>query len=830
MIEFTCPGCLSQCVVSEEFGGKKARCVVCGAFIRIPTETGEVAAPVGPLPAGQPKRSARTRAESRFAELPDDTGDEFEDEYDDESGDDEEWTDGDELEEDNGDDGDEFEEDEEGDDGPKTAGKKAKTAGSELDGKLGWDEFSDEPPPEAPAEGRDPKKRKRQVLIIGGSVVAAVAITLIVALSGSNEKPKTLAPPTTEAKKVPDPPPPPPAEPEPKKVQPVIFPIAPAPRNGGEPTRYVATQLIAERASNPAGFDEHYRGEPLVLVGAFSRVANGLLFLEAGPDGVGGVTCVPLKITRKPLEDPLPETKDFTVGQLVTVRGWYGGELRLTDCSVLGALPGPADADYRDRDIDLVGTVLTASETDGSFPTVVLSPPTTDSPVSVRCLFRPSEQEKVAALRPNQSVTVRGRCAGRTGRVVRVHNCTLRANTDPPGTEIARVPAAKFFAVYEAGLLPFTRPDLSAPVGALTADQCAAAFGTDPRQATADYLYKAVQVSGTIDPKSRDAKARTIVLETGTQQRYKLLVALAPNRYGLLRDRQQVTVRGVCVGLGTGPGGRYFVRIENGEPYDADAGNPALRTTAEFLPFLSNVTLKYDMLRVHGHTSPYPVSRFSMTLAATPQTLLRTTLRTGNFPKPTLFGPSDPPVRPTWVRDLTKQKGSRPAQIEFREVDGTVEVREKPEPPEAPGAPRVPPAAVETWWDPVLKIGYAKGETWSVRTPDGRIVTYKVIGFAKDEANKDTVEVLRVMKDPKDVSAWDETSTTYTHGIGEVRRVVTRHFANGKTQTLFEVKLVDVDAPDEAEPKVEPKTAAPQPDPRAGPKTEPQPPPDKKDG
>ncbi|QJW99274.1 OB-fold protein [Frigoriglobus tundricola] len=817
MIEFTCPGCLSQCVAEEAFGGMKARCLVCGAFIRIPHETGTVAIPLGPASASPfPARGTRppTPGSRPLADFPGDEEDDYE--YDGDHDPDEEeedWT---------GSDDDLVIEDE--DDGGDPAGADAgtgragaKRSGSELDGKLAADDFPDEPPGVPPVDEEAARKRKRQRLIIGGSVAAAVVITLVLAFSGG-DPPKLPPQPDPVVAETPKPAPPP-KPPEPKKAPPpVIFPIAPGPRTGGEPARYVATQLIAERAANPVAFDENHRGRPVLLVGAFSRVTNGLLFLEAGPDGVGGVTCVPLKITSKPLEDPLPETKDLTVGQLVTVRGWYGGELRLTDCTVLGALPGPADAEYRDKDIDLVGTVLTASETDGSFPTVVLAPPTTDSPVSVRCLFRPSEQEKVAALRPNQPVRIRGRCAGRTGRVVRVHNCTLLANTDPPGTGIARVPAARFFAVYETGLLPFTRPDLSAPVGVLTADQCAAAYGTDPRQANTDYLYKAVQVSGTIDPRSRDPKAHTIVFETGTHQRYKILVALTPSRYGLLRDRQQVTIRGACVGLGAGPGGKYFVRIENGEPHDADAGNTSLRTAAEFLPFRSNVTLTYDSLTVTGHTSPYPITRFSMTLAGAPQTLLRTTLRTGNFPKPTFFGPSDPPARPTWIRDLTKQKGAKPTQIEFREVDGTVEVREKPDPAPAPGA-------AEAWWDPVLRIGYAKGETWSTKTPDGRSVTYKVIGFSKDEANKDTVEILRVMKDPTDVSAWDETNTTYTHGVGEVRRVVTRHYANGKSQTLFEVKLVDIDSPDEAEPKTEPKS-----EPKPEPKTEPKAAPDKKNG
>src|SRR5215471_1470923 len=52
MIEFTCPGCLSRCVANEAFADMRARCVVCGAFIRIPAESGAVAFPLGPIPAG----------------------------------------------------------------------------------------------------------------------------------------------------------------------------------------------------------------------------------------------------------------------------------------------------------------------------------------------------------------------------------------------------------------------------------------------------------------------------------------------------------------------------------------------------------------------------------------------------------------------------------------------------------------------------------------------------------------------------------------------------------------------------------------------------------
>src|SRR5262245_8247714 len=65
MIEFTCPGCLMRCIANGAFCGVKARCDVCGSFIRIPTETGEVAFPLGPLPSGPlpstPVKSAAKR-------------------------------------------------------------------------------------------------------------------------------------------------------------------------------------------------------------------------------------------------------------------------------------------------------------------------------------------------------------------------------------------------------------------------------------------------------------------------------------------------------------------------------------------------------------------------------------------------------------------------------------------------------------------------------------------------------------------------------------------------------------------------------------------------
>ena len=632
MVEFTCPGCLSRCVANEAFSGLRARCVVCGAFIRIPAESESVAPPLGPVPAGPlpdrhpktapgkpPKPSVRSRSESGLAVLPNpnvpakrtrsapeaypvndafDTSGDGNDEATDERRHDQEalpLT---------------------GDTPARGAGKKAeseltnetaktatkpkskskkksaKLAGADLDGKLNWEDFDGEPQPETPPE-EAPKSRKRQLIIVGGSVVAAVVIALVLGLSGG-EKPKL---PSTPPEVAYEPPPPPPKKEEKKEPPPPPpeIEVAPYPRPADNPNRFVAAQLLAERTINPTAFDTLYRGKLFVLRGTYARAVGSIMYLaEGAEDERGSIACVSPKVSKKDTGEPPPEASLLQSGQAVIVRGWYAGDLKFTDCRIV-ATSGPADDEYRDKIIELVGTIAKVNPVDADdaerFPSVVLEPVSTDCPVSVRCLFRITEREKLGILKPGQVITIRGRCEGRSFRVVRLHDCSLVPNADSPPPGVARVQADRFFAAYEVDLLHYERPHPTVPPLAINAEQLATAFSIDTRQANATYQYKTVAVTG----KVLERRGGVVTLETGTNQKYQITARFTHRTFAAVKDVPVLTVTGTCVGLSG-----KFVRLENSNAADPDGGNFAIRLTPDYFPRQPGSDLVYDLLTPTG--------------------------------------------------------------------------------------------------------------------------------------------------------------------------------------------------------------------------------------
>jgi hypothetical protein len=156
-----------------------------------------------------------------------------------------------------------------------------------------------------------------------------------------------------------------------------------------------------------------------------------------------------------------------------------------------------------------------------------------------------------------------------------------------------------------------------------------------------------------------------------------------------------------------------------------------------------------------------------------------TAIRSGIFPGGSLFG--NPPLQPRWLRDLTKLKiPPAPIVTQHRLRDDTIEFRQ------IPAAPLQP----SPWWDPVLKLGSKKGDSWSSDMPDGRTITYTVMDFKKDENQRFVVEIRRVARHPKDQSLWEESLITYARGLGEVRRSVAKQ-STGLGVAVLEMKYVE---------------------------------------
>src|SRR5262249_16330932 len=146
----------------------------------------------------------------------------------------------------------------------------------------------------------------------------------------------------------------------------------------------------------------------------------------------------------------------------------------------------------------------------------------------------------------------------RSFRIVRLHDCQLISADDPPAPGLVRVNAERFFAAYEADLLPYDRPRPEIPPIVVTADGLAGAFTTDPDAANGGYRYTMVSLTAKVV--ERRPTTHTIILETGTNQKYQIMVVFTAARYASVKDHPELVIRGVCVGVSG-----KFVRIENAE-------------------------------------------------------------------------------------------------------------------------------------------------------------------------------------------------------------------------------------------------------------------------
>ncbi|HSQ57168.1 MAG TPA: hypothetical protein VLM40_15700, partial [Gemmata sp.] len=286
-----------------------------------------------------------------------------------------------------------------------------------------------------------------------------------------------------------------------------------------------------------------------------------------------------------------------------------------------------------------------------------------------------------------------------------------------------------------------------------------------------------VQVTGRILQRG----GRVVVLETGTSQRYQISAAFTSNRFAALKDEEVLSLRGTCAGIrGTS------IRIENSERVDSGVLDGTVpRTTGDFLPYQSTQALTYDVLE--PAKPGRPITRYISRFAA-PDMMHLTAVRHGMFPAGSLFG-GDSSLEPKWTWE-PKTKSKLKARDflpriswQYRMEKSTIQARPVPDPPAQPSP----------WWEPVLKLGLKQGETWSSEMPDGTQVAYRVVSFGKDEAGRDTLHIHRSETHPKNPNMWQERTVTYVRGVGEVKRIVTQHWAKGAV-AIVEVRLVETEA------------------------------------
>jgi hypothetical protein len=602
--------------------------------------------------------------------------------------------------------------------------------------------------------------------IAAGASVVVIALGIYLLTAG---KPKpVVAPPVAVAPPQPAPAPPPKKVEVPPPPPPPPLPEAPPPRLRVHAEFNVA-QLQVEHAADPAGFDQHHAGKTFLLRGVCVRVGNGAVVLGDSSDDAG-VSCALSPDGAGTVPQP---------GQPVTVRGTYSADLRLTDCAVLKTT-APADDEYRYREVQLTGVVERASPTDEQdrVPVVVLEPPGTEYRASVRCVCQPSQVQRVQELRPGQPVMIRGRCVGRSFRTVRLENCVVVQPADVPDPRSITVTSEQFFADYDVDLRVAGRPDLVTPPVSITAESLVAAFEADPKQANATFRFKRVEVTGTVV--GRNPAVRAVAFWNGAGRRYQVVAAFTSAGFeAVLPDDATLTIRGICAGTWA----KGFIRIDNAEVFDPDAGNPAARTVVGFLPFRRGHELFYDQL-FPGKTKDHPIQRWSVKFAD-PDQIQATLVRTGTFSGPSLF--AEPIGRPRWGKDLSKR--NTPQVTRYRLSGGGVELCH----PLPPG-----PSTVKPWWDPVLKPGRRRGQSWSLDVPGIGSVRYTVVGFSKDPLGRAQVEIRRVVKHADNPNQWEEESIVYVHDVGEVRRSSYVESETAPPVLISEMRLVD--EPSAAEP------------------------------
>jgi len=780
MITFVCPGCNKSHNANRAFAGLDARCIRCGTLIRIPTASGGAealepagsapprpqspAAPPngnghGPVKRRRPAADAPTGRRTRPAPVEDDS-------------------------------------DFAADDVPPP--RRTPRSGAIPTPPADEAEFaaSGPPPnrlargpvraeaadtPPAPPPAPDPQidpltlaaaKKKRQYKIIGGSVAGAVAIAVAIAVFSGDEK-KPVPPPDYG---------PPPAEiivEQPKAVEtPKVYEVAPPPRLVKPPVEYElnAAAFLQEYAEDPGLADLKYAGKGVLVRGVFHQSRSGAVVLAPDPAAPA--------LTAQLALDPygVVAAPDLFPGQPVAVRGTYakGGQLVESEAT---AVEHPADKLYRDKPVYLTAAMVRAVNPPSAalpFPTVVLEPPATDSKVTVVCAFKVTDRDQLAKLKPGQRFDVRGLCSGRVYTTVRLENCaSITPGLDAPGADAVEVSADQFHADYETDLLPGLR-DQSLPPIEVSAEGLASAFQLGTRAANATYRYKPVLLSGTV--KERRPDTRSLVIEAGTANKYPILVKFAPDKYAAIPEDKSLVVRGTCSGVVNG-----FVQIDSGVASELDPTAP--KTTLDFLPYRSGKEHLYDVLQP-GRTKDSPITRLSVRFTAE-DLILVTPLKTGTYPGTSLFVPA--PGEPKWTRDLTKLKPpQKPQARNYRVLGNQVEIGQV-----VPGE-RGEPAQ---YWEPVLRAEVRKGQSWSAKTPDGKLATFTVLGFGRDAAGADTVEIKRTVRNPLDPSRWEESAMVYVRGLGEVRRVVTSHSATGDVILVSEQKYVETAAPAPAELK-----------------------------
>jgi hypothetical protein len=753
MIEFVCPGCTKSYEANRAFAGFETRCLRCGTVVRIPAKSGASAPVLANAGLPKPKRVA---APPRPAPPPVEVPTKLELDFDPEPQSTSTAT----------------------MDLPPPPAPKRRSLKAESVPETSTDAPAEAAPVATPADA----KRKKKRIIIGSAAGAVLLIAVLIAAFSGGKKPekpvvKNDPPPAVKA---PDPPPKKVEPPPPPKV--VALEPAPVPRPSRPAVEYelTAAALQVEYAEGPPACDQKYSGRDLLVHGVFHSYTLGKVTIVASDEKSPPLNFTLLLPSELKPGELLPNP-GLVPGQPVVVRGTYQVGCRFVNATVEGGETA-VDRTFINKSVVLENAIVRSlAAPTGSVPyfTLTLEPPATDSRLAVMCYFKPSDVDEAMRLKPGQKLDIRGRCSGRNFGTVRLDNCAIL----PPQTEtseVLRLPAEEFFTLYEADLLPFPRVNPRGPMTELlpvTAEGLGHAYQIDPRSANLVYRNKAVQLSGYVQ--ERHAMTRMVVFQCGTDCPFLVAAIFSPAAFDLLPEDRNLVIRGVCAGVNGG-----YIRIESADSTETGKGAIALRTDVDFLPYRLGKEYIVDQLTppaANSSKKESQVNRLAVRFGG--DDLIQVVLqKQGTINSTTLF--KEPLPERKWANYTPRVH----AQMRrYRVRDGVVEIGQ----PFVAGEKK----EVQEFWEPVLKSGLKRGQSWSIRHPDNRMATYTVSNFTQMEGKPDQLEIKVVLRNPMDPTHWEERAVTYARGIGEIRRVVSFVSDRGEVVVASEMRLISDGTP-----------------------------------
>ncbi|HEV3081807.1 MAG TPA: hypothetical protein VGY66_18650 [Gemmataceae bacterium] len=664
----------------------------------------------------------------------------------------------------------------------KGKSKKDAEPGSDDSDQGGGDKGSEAPEEEQPDEYPLPKKGSRWPIFAGlaavlllGAGAGAYFLFIRGKSAAPDDKPlasksKTTSPKsksttkTVASKKTPDS----------KEKGPAAAPVA-------EPQKMVAIKLSAPRlahelATKPEETKRKYLDKTLELSGLFDKVQTTSppagTFLVQGPFLGCNLGGVPAKVLQAWLA--LPHAQPFTV------RGVFEKDGLLHNCELL-PLSAAADEQYKGKVIEVSGGVAeVGTQGEQEFPMIRLERET-NGLLDVTCLFPKGDEAQVQTVKAGTPVTIRGTCNGRHSTsdnlYVRLDNCRL-VHTTAPEPPIQRLDAIALVREYEEDLYPslYTPPVAwKEDAKPLSIAQLGKEFAKDGKAAfEKNYQNKILTITGRVQ---RRVHPNALLLESGETDRPLMLQGFFTKRKLAGFDEQQACcIQGLCTGMLN----TNTLRLDNCEFFDPLANKDPRRLTPEHFPYKPGTDLTYDIVIFPTGSKREATFMREVYFLRDGGLVQSMTTHRGTFVPGK--SPQDPALLDNWLTNKKTKHVRLPGPVYFYRVAGVhIEIGH-----------RVPTkdGGAETVWEPVLKLGARRGDTWKSQEGSTRR-QYTLVKFDEHRGRPCAIIKETVNGNTELDQRSLEIRHVYVLGLGEVEREEAQPLPSGEKKIISLKRLVE---------------------------------------